>query len=221
MTPEDIITELSVRLRRQGISATRADLEAFAAYVRPAPTAEPDIDALARRFSGLQAAAAKPLWGKRVLAWAEGPCVAGVGAVLLEIGFGFWLAGFRDYPASAREEVLDFLALLVGTCILTAGGLLIAFALVRAANPLGRAGLVLTATGCLGCALVIAGPLGQPGSVTALVELLSLLVAGPLGLLATLLGLFCRPRGEAWLGAALGVVYVVLLLYVAYIAQGV
>jgi hypothetical protein len=105
------------------------------------------------------------------------------------------------------------MSLLIGTCILATYCLLVIFALARSANPVGRAGALLNATGCLGVTiLAMPPPLVQPASAAARIGVLCCL-AGPLGFIATLVGLIYRPRREAWLGAVLGVAYILPFLY--------
>lgn len=104
MKPEDIITDLSAHLRRQGLTFNRADLETFAALARPGPT----IEALAQRFRDSQAAAVRALRRRRVRAWLEAACLAGIAAVLLGAGSLFWLAWVGELPASATGSENTF-----------------------------------------------------------------------------------------------------------------
>jgi hypothetical protein len=133
--------------------------------------------------------------------------------ILAEGGTPHASAGFGNFLALATKKNRGKMSLLIGTCILTAYCSVIIFALVRSANPVGRAGALLNATGCLGCVLLaMPRPLVQPASAAAWIGGLCCL-AGPLGFIATLLSFIYMPRSEAWLAAALGVAYIVLFLY--------
>jgi hypothetical protein len=98
MTPEDFTADLSDRLHRDGVVFNCAHLEAFAADVRRESPADPDIEALARRFRESQAAALKR---KRASELFQEICVVGIGIVCL--GF-VALAGMACLLAPANAE---------------------------------------------------------------------------------------------------------------------
>ena len=117
MTPEDIITDLSAHLHRQGVTFNRANLDAFAADMRHEPTIGRDIEALAQRFRDSQEAAARALRRKRVRVWVQQMCAAGIGAVFLGFGVLFWLFLLCDRPSLPSVGAsVDTLMILIGAC---------------------------------------------------------------------------------------------------------
>jgi len=133
MTPEDILTDLSARLRSEGIRFAPADLEAFADASRRS-ISEHDIESLAQRFRDAQEAAVRVLRRKRVRAWLEGACVAGIGVVFLGFGVLWLLVWIAEWPAatSPANNTASAIWLLIGTFLLAVGGSLMAVACTRA-----------------------------------------------------------------------------------------
>ena len=120
MTPEDVVTELSVQLRRHGVLADRAALEALAARLRRESAADPDIKEAARRFSEGCGAAWGALAKKRLKALMNGAsfCVAGAGFVFLALAGMLWFLYLGVPPGSdPNAEVLVGVTLAVPAVI--------------------------------------------------------------------------------------------------------
>lgn len=121
MTPENIITDLSARLRGQGVAFNLADLEAFSSTVRRTPAGGHDIEALVERFREAQRIAAESARKQKCAqAWREGAYFAGTGVVLLGLGAWCWTAlASAEVGSPARLT-----ATLLGICGFTAGAAL-------------------------------------------------------------------------------------------------
>jgi hypothetical protein len=134
MTREDIITELSARLRRQGVTVNRIDLEAFAASVPRPLTANDDIDSLALRFGERQAAA---LRRKRIRAWIRGMALVFIGVAHLTTG-ALFVAHCLSTAGRAPVGVDVIVVAIGGIFGITIGGTAIVAGLVIAVRQTGR-----------------------------------------------------------------------------------
>ena len=130
MTPEDIITDLSARLRSQGTKFDSAALKAFAADLRDHPNGDRDMEALARRFDDWQRAVGKARDRKAAKAWAEGACLAGIGSVISGIGALGVLCPIIYLPRLFGNTVADVTWFLVTGGITAFGVALIALGLL-------------------------------------------------------------------------------------------
>ena len=127
MTPEDVITELSVQLRRHGVMADRAALEALAARLGRESAADPDVREAARRFSEGCGAAWGALAKKRLKALANGVwfCMTGTMFMALAV-MCCWLCVAAAQPGAGPGTEPLAVAMLaaaasIGLCLGTLG----------------------------------------------------------------------------------------------------